>query len=61
MPGVRAKDKGRIEGWVRLTLLTRVRKTARRRSLNDTDVLNEALADWLDKNETTQTTGGSDA
>jgi hypothetical protein len=60
MPGVRAKDKGRIEGWVRLTLLDRVRKAAGRRSLNDTDVLSEALTDWADKHETTETTTEGD-
>ena len=49
MPGIRAKDKGRIEGWLRLALLERVRRIAGARSLNDTDVLDEALTGWADK------------
>ena len=52
MPGQRSKDKGRIEGWLFLALLDRVRKIASARSLNDTAVLDEALTDWADKNET---------
>ena len=38
MPGQRSKDKGRIEGWLRVALLDRVRRLAARDSLNDTDV-----------------------
>ena len=52
MPGQRAKDKRRFEGWVLADLYDRVRAAARARVITDTDALVEALTDWADKHET---------
>lgn len=51
MPGVRAKDKGRIEGWLPLSLLKRVRGIAADDGLNDTALLHEALTEWADSRD----------
>ncbi len=56
MPGKRAKDKGRIEGWLRIALLERVRGKAGRHGLNDTQVLEQALTAWADDEPATQAT-----
>lgn len=53
MPGQRAKDKKRFEGWILASLYDRVRGAAG--NLTNTDVLNEALTDWADKHDATGT------
>jgi hypothetical protein len=59
MPGKRADGKRNFGGWILAGLYDRVAAIAGKREITHTDVLNEALADWLDRHEreTTQTTG----
>ena len=57
MTGTRAVGKRNFGGWILAGLYDRIAAAAGKREITNTDVLNEALADWLDKHETTQTTG----
>lgn len=59
MANKRADGKRNFGGYILAGLYDRVAAAARRREITRTDVLNEALTDWLDRHETetTQTTG----
>ena len=53
MAGKRAAGKRNFGGWILASLYDRVAAIARKREISNTDVLNEALSEWLDKHEST--------
>lgn len=51
MANKRADGKKNFGGYILAALHDRVTATAKRIKVTNTDVLNEALADWLDKHD----------
>ena len=57
MANKRADGKKNFGGYILAALHDRVTAAAGRLKVTNTDVLNEALTDWLEKHETPETTG----